>query len=169
MMMLDFITKKLLPVVLILISACLFLLLVGCQGEVKDSNTTSGNAIEKASTQLIQQVELRKQQIANPTTERLQLMKDLGMNVENLDMQRVVIYMKNKPDTHQSEELQNMGMTLYLDSWIPPVGAHPDGYFLADMPVDKLHDLADKTYVVRLDTGERQLEPQQRQLQGGIG
>ena len=53
-----------------------------------------------------------------------------------------------------------MGITPYPDSWIPPVGAHPTGFIMADMPINKLEALAEKDYVVRLDTAERVLEPQ---------
>jgi len=53
-----------------------------------------------------------------------------------------------------------MNIVLYLDSWIPPVGAHSTGFILADMPIDKLEALAKKDYVVTVDTAERQLEPQ---------
>ena len=53
-----------------------------------------------------------------------------------------------------------MGITIYPDSWIPPAGNNPDGFYLADMPVDKLDALAAKDYVIRLDTAEKQLKPQ---------
>ena len=53
-----------------------------------------------------------------------------------------------------------MGLTLYLDSWIPPVGAHPTGYIIADMPLDALGKLAEAEYIIRLDTAEQQLQPQ---------
>ena len=53
-----------------------------------------------------------------------------------------------------------MGITPYPESWIPPLENHPSGFILADMPVDKLEALAEKGYVVRLETAERVLEPQ---------
>lgn len=83
-----------------------------------------------------------------------------GIRLEDLDKQRIFIHLAQKPSRAQVEELEAMGITLYLDSWIPPVGTHPTGFLLADMPVDKLWALASEDYVVKLDTAERVLEPQ---------
>ncbi len=115
---------------------------------------------EKVSTQLLAQVNLRKEQMADPTSDRLEIMKSMGMKVDNLEIQRIFIHLSQELNPSQIEELEAMGITLYLDSWIPPVGEHPTGFILADMPVDKLEALAEKNYVARLDTAERQLEPQ---------
>jgi len=114
---------------------------------------------EKVSSQLLAQVNLRKEQVAEPTLDRLELMKNMGMRVDNLEIQRIFIHLSQELNTSQVEELEAMGITLYLDSWIPPVGAHPTGFILADMPVDKLGELAEKDYVVKLDTAEQMLEP----------
>jgi hypothetical protein len=114
---------------------------------------------EKVSSLLLTQVNLRKEQIAEPTPERLEMMKAMGMRVDNLKIQRIFIYLHKELSPPQIEELKAMGLTLYLDSWIPPVGNHPTGFIIADMPIDKLAELAEKDYVVKLDTAERQLEP----------
>jgi len=115
---------------------------------------------EKASSLLLSQIELRQQQIAEPTAERLEQMKNMGMRVDDLEVQRIFIHLTKELNSSQVEELEAIGITLYLDSWIPPVGAHPTGFILADMPIDRLEELAQKDYVVRLDTAERVLEPQ---------
>ena len=115
---------------------------------------------EKVSSQLLTQVNFRKEQIANPTSDRLEIMKNLGMNVDNLKMQRIFIHLNRELSPAQIKEIETMGIILYLDSWIPPVGDHPTGFLIADMPVDKLETLARKGYVVRLETAERQLQPQ---------
>jgi hypothetical protein len=60
-----------------------------------------------------------------------------------------------------------MGITIFLNSWIPPVNNQPTGFLLADVPVDKIDALAAKKYVVRLDTAEKQLQPQSDLPQGG--
>ena len=114
---------------------------------------------DKISSLLCAQVDLREQQIAEPTTERLEQMSALGMRTENLAIQRIFIHLAGEPTLSQVEELEASGITLYLDSWIPPVGAHPTGFVIADMPIDRLEELAAKDYVVRLDTAERVLEP----------
>ena len=115
---------------------------------------------EKVSSQLLAQVNLRREQMADPTSDRLEIMKSMGMRVDNLEIQRIFIHLSQELNPSQIGELESMGITLYLDSWIPPVGGHPTGFILADMPVDKLEALAEKNYVARLDTAERQLEPQ---------
>jgi len=126
---------------------------------VSCSNADTETINEKISSQLLAQVNLRKEQISDPTSDRLELMRNMGMRVENLETQRIFIHLSQELNQSQVEELEAMNIILYLDSWIPPVGAHPTGFILADMPVDKLGGLAEKDYVVRLDTADRQLEP----------
>ena len=123
-------------------------------------NQVNGHVIEKASSELIAQVKLRKEQVAEPTSDRLEMMKNMGMRVDNLVIQRIFIHLNQEPNTSQIEEFESMGIILYLESWIPPVGAHPYGVLLADMPLDKLEEVAEKDYIVKLDTAERVLEPE---------
>ena len=114
---------------------------------------------EKASSLLLMQIDLRKAQIADPTADRLERMQDMGMRTEDLASQRIFIHLSQGLTQSQLEELQDLGITVYVDSWIPPVGAHPTGYILADIPIDKLDKLAAKDYVIRLNTAEQALEP----------
>ena len=137
--------------------AFLILLLFILPASCSDTETT---ASEKISSLLLTQVNLRLEQIDDPTTERLEMMRNMGMMVDNLDKQRVFIHLERELNDAQVKELQTMGLTLYLDSWIPPVGAHPTGFILADMPVEVLGELADKEYIVNLDTAEVELQPQ---------
>ena len=115
---------------------------------------------EKVSSQLLAQVNLRNAQIADPTPDRMTMMKELGMNVENLGIQRIFIHLTRELTPSQIEEIKAIGITLYPDSWLPPVGSFPTGFMMADMPVDKLPELTRIDYVVRLETAERQLQPQ---------
>ncbi len=130
------------------------LLLVSCN--------SPDNSVEnaKASSLLLIQVNLRKAQISNPTPDRLNQMKNMGMNVDNLSIQRIFMHLNQPLTKEQENELKAIDITLYVDSWIPPVGNFPTGYLIADMPVDKLVNLAQKSFVVRLDTAEKQLQPQ---------
>ena len=137
------------------------LLPVSCSNTKAVNDDANQNTVnEKVSSQLLAQVYLRKEQVAEPTSDRLELMKNMGMRVDDLEIQMIFIHLSKKLSPSQIEELEAMGLNLYLDSWIPPVGAHPTGFVIADMPVDKLGALAEKGYVVRLDTAERQLAPQ---------
>lgn len=138
----------------------LALLPAACSNTETADTTTSNDVNDKVSSQLLTQVNLKKEQIAEPNSDRLELMENMGMSVENLEIQRIFIHLTDELNTSQIEELEAIGIILYLDSWIPPVGAHPTGFLTADMPIEKLEELANKEYVVRLDTAERQLEPQ---------
>ena len=114
----------------------------------------------KVSALLYLQVgaKVRCQQIP-PTADELDMMKAVGMRTENLALQRIFIHLTQEPTAEQIDELEAMGIVPYPDSWIPPAGEHPTGFIVADMPIDKLDELAGKAYVVWLDTAEQMLEP----------
>ena len=98
--------------------------------------------------------------MAEPTAERLKQMQTMGMRTEDLTSQRIYIDFEQEPTQPQLEELRDLGITAYADSWIPPVGDHPTGSILADMPIDKLNELAAKNYIIKLNTAEQLLELQ---------
>jgi len=87
-------------------------------------------------------------------------LKTLPPHSNNLTTQRLFIYLTEPPTQLQIQQMQQLGITLYLDSWIPPVGNHPTGFLVADMPIDKLDELATQDYVLSLDSAERMAEPQ---------
>lgn len=116
--------------------------------------------MDKVSGALLGQVELRRQQIVSPNDENLKQMKDMGMMLGDLKIQRIVIYLNGQLSAQQQKELAEPGVKIYPDTWIPPVGDHPNGFLLAEMPVDKLEALAAKGYVIKLDTAEVQGLPQ---------
>ena len=130
---------------------CLALLTTSC--------ATMATPNQKASSLLLSQIELRRQQIANPTPERLQQMKLMGMNVDNLDIQRIFFYLAQPITPVQAQELQATGITLYPDSWIPPTDKHHQGFLIADMPIDKLDELTARDYILRLDSTEKAAKP----------
>lgn len=121
--------------------------------------TQDPNIMRKTTPLLLNQIELRQQQAKQPTPQRLQQMQSLGMNVADLNVQRVFIHFPATPTDSQVQELRSLGITLYKDSWIPPVGSAPTGFMLADMPVTALANLAAKDYVVKLETAEKQSQP----------
>jgi subtilisin family serine protease len=131
---------------------------------VTGSRVISPQAVEpgsKVASLLKLQVDakVRCQQVP-PTADELGMMETKGMRIENLGMQRIFIHLAQEPTPSQIDELQAMGITPYPDSWIPPVDEYPTGFIVADMPVDKLDELAGKDYVVQLDTAEQLLKPQ---------
>ncbi len=86
---------------------------------------------------------------------------------EELVSELVYVYMDEPPTESQLEEMKSLGMIPYPETWVPPVGQHPQGFFLTDMPVDRLEQLAAKEYITRLDTAERQVFPQ-NDVAGGV-
>jgi hypothetical protein len=125
-------------------------------------------AQSKASTLLLLQVGLKKEQLVSPNPERLAQMQSQGMDISNLKMQKIYIYLSVPLTPLQINELQQIGIQVFLNSWIPPVSNNPDGFYLAEMPVDKLDDLAAIDYVIRLDTAEKIFSPQSDIPNGGL-
>lgn len=116
--------------------------------------------MRKISPVLLNQIELRKQQLSQPSDQRLGQMQSMGMNITNLNVQRVFLHLLRPPAEAQMQDMRSLGVTLYLDSWIPPAGVSPTGFLLADMPINVLTNLAAKDYVVKLETAERLSQPQ---------
>ena len=133
-------------------------LVASCNGTEAEENGISIQVTEKASSNLIAQITLRNEQIEDPKPERLELMKNMGMQVVDLGMQKVFIHLEERPDTSRVSELEALGLTVHPDTWIPPVGVHTTGFLIADMPVGSLDALAAKDYVIKLDTAEQKVE-----------
>ncbi len=92
-------------------------------------------------------------------------MKPLGIDSPSAEItfvntERVFLHFAQKPTDLQIKDLESLGVTVYPDSWIPPVGNHPTGFILANMPVDKLEALTSKSYIISLDTAEQTLSYQ---------
>jgi subtilisin family serine protease len=80
-----------------------------------------------------------------------------------VNKEKVFLYFAQKPTTAQINELNGLGVTVYPNSWIPPVNNFKNGFVLADMPVDKLDTLTASSYIVTMDTAEQVLSPQNDQ------
>jgi hypothetical protein len=113
----------------------------------------------KATSLLLMQLNLRRQQLAHPTPERLEQMQAMGMNTEELEIQRIFIHLAQEPTAEQLKGLEAMGITPYPDSWIPSAQGPSDGFMAADMPLDKLDELTSKAYIIKLDSAEQPSEP----------
>jgi len=113
----------------------------------------------KATSLLLIQINLRQQQLADPKPERLEQMQAKGMNIKDLEIQRIFVHFVQEPMVEQLDELESMGITPYPDSWIPSAEGPSAGFLVADMPIDKLGELVGKAYVIQLDTAEQALEP----------
>ena len=116
--------------------------------EVKKSSRTE----KKISGLLKIQIQLRNSYIEQPTSERMNAMKKMGMKTVEIDTHLVYIHLKRKLNVSNISSLKKIGITVFEDSWVPPLENHPTGYVIAGMPVNRLYDLARKTFVIRLET-----------------
>lgn len=151
---------------IIIILALLSFLLSIFLGSIADSESVSAkdNEHEKKVNSLLHlQVKgkLRAREAAPAEAgqaELTQVMPQQAVPFAPQNRQQIFIHSEEMLTSSQIEELQEMGVTVYQKSWISPVGAHPTGFIVADMPVDKLDELSAKDYVATLDTAERYLE-----------
>lgn len=116
--------------------------------------------IKKKISGLLQiQVQLKNSYRESPTPDRLKAMRKMGIRTDEIDRQLIYLHTKRKLSTSRIASLKKIGVVVYEDSWIPPLKNHPTGYVIASIPIDQLHSLAKKTFVVRLDTAEQTLLP----------
>ncbi|MBI2934428.1 MAG: hypothetical protein HYY29_02535 [Chloroflexi bacterium] len=137
--------------------------LLGCGAPVNPGATATATpndtAMRKVTPSLLTQVEMRQQEMKQPSPQRREQMQAMGMDVTNIPLQRIFIHMVSLPADAQVQDMRTMGVVLYLDSWIPPAGGSPTGFLLAAMPVNVLRDLASRDYVVKLETAEKLSQP----------
>jgi hypothetical protein len=115
---------------------------------------------DKVSSRLLSQIALRQAQIDTPAPDRLRTMQEMGMNTDNLQIQRIFIHLHQPLTLSQLDELNSMGVKVYTDTWIPPLGNYPTGYVIAEVPINTIAALTRKEYIVSLETAEGQLQPQ---------
>jgi hypothetical protein len=85
-----------------------------------------------------------------------------GEHPEEAGIMKIFIYLEKEPTLEQIEELESLGVTVYLDSWIPPVEAHPAGFLVADIPADKLDQVNALKFILRVESAEETHKPQPR-------
>lgn len=125
-----------------------------------EKEAKKGGGVEKKISGLLQlQIQLRKTYREKPTSERIKAMQRMGMKTAEMDKQVVYIHLKRKLSPSRIASLKEIGVIVHEDSWIPPVKNHPTGYVTASMPIDRLYDLAKKTFVISLETAEKVLLP----------
>lgn len=146
------------------------IILPGYLTNVKNEITKVSRIEKKISGQLRLQVQLKNSYREQPTVERLNAMRKMGMKIveAEIDRQLVYIHVKRKLSASRIASLKGIGVSVHEDSWIPPLENHPTGYVIASVPVGRLYDLAKKTYVARLDTVERALLPKNDEAARGI-
>jgi subtilisin family serine protease len=140
-------------------------------GITKDNNDL---AISKISSSLSLHIKMktRSSGISEDTDSRQEDLADInsdGAEIEVSSCEKVFLYFNQFPTDYQIDELNSLGVIVYPDTWIPPVGNHPAGFILADMPLDKLNSLAEKNYLVKMDTAEKESNPQNDLARAAMG
>ncbi|MBM2834217.1 MAG: hypothetical protein HW406_1378, partial [Candidatus Brocadiaceae bacterium] len=93
-----------------------------------EKEAKKGGRVEKKVSGLLQiQIQIKNSYMEQPTTERLNAMQKMGMKTEEADKQLVYIHLKRKLNTSQIASLKKIGVTIYEDTWVPPLENHPTG------------------------------------------
>jgi hypothetical protein len=74
--------------------------------------------------------------------------------VSGIQPVEVVIYQRDYPSMEQVSHFKNLGVKCYLDSWTPPFGEHPFGFFIAELPSDKLLEVLADVNIKKIETAE---------------
>ncbi len=90
-------------------------------------------------------------------------------SAQDADGAMVVVYMLSVPSGAHLKVLQKMGVTVYPETWTPPVGKHPWGFVLAKLPLLKHVDVLALPFIKRMDSAERTLQPQNNTAASVIG
>lgn len=72
----------------------------------------------------------------------------------------VIICEKGSPSNTQLNYLSSLGVQSESQSWTPPIDDHPYGYFIAEMPVDRLVDVLKLNGVYKVYSAEDMAMPQ---------
>lgn len=77
-------------------------------------------------------------------------------NCESLE---VFVHMEKEVNQSRIKELEELGLILYPQSWIPPLGAHTTGYYIGQAKIADIVQLAKLSDIVRITSAERELSP----------
>lgn len=80
--------------------------------------------------------------------------------LSNYQPVEVVIYQTEYPGAAQITYLENIGVKSYLESWTPPIGDHPYGFFIAEIPADKLIEVLADENIKKVESAEALSVPQ---------
>ncbi len=92
-----------------------------------------------------------------------------GNNSEALSDMLVFVHTPTCPEPAQLAELEKLNIRAILADWIPPMENHPDGFFLAQVPLEMLDELALLPWVSWLGSGEQALFPHNDLAAQGTG
>ncbi len=86
-----------------------------------------------------------------------------GIEDEKLDHILLTIYFDEKPAPSELNRIENIGVELFPESWIPAMQNHPYGFMIAKVPIDKVNTLLSENSVIKVGSAETLLEPNNNQ------
>ncbi|MFZ1517933.1 MAG: S8 family serine peptidase [Ignavibacteriaceae bacterium] len=86
-----------------------------------------------------------------------------GIEDEKLDHILLTIYFDEKPAPSELNRIENIGVELFPESWIPAMQNHPYGFMIAKVPVDNVNTLLSENFVIKIGSAETLLEPNNNQ------
>jgi len=86
-----------------------------------------------------------------------------GIEDEKLDNIILTIYFDEKPDLSKLNRIENIGVELFPESWIPAMQNHPYGFMIAKVPIDNVNTLLNENFVIKIGSAETLLEPNNNQ------
>jgi len=71
------------------------------------------------------------------------------------------LYFNHELNNNEINQIEKLGIIIQKESWIPPVGMHPLGFYIAESKVSDICKLINVDLVKRVASGEGYLEPQE--------
>jgi len=78
-----------------------------------------------------------------------------AMQKDITDEIMIYLYFDHKLSDEEVQEIEQFGITIYKDSWIPPMGNHPLGFYLAKSKVENICVFDNIDLIKRVASGER--------------
>lgn len=121
---------------------------------------SSSEPADKLGAFLRYQLSLKREFAAAPDGVLGEALAMAGGGRWNPLRQQLFVYCAAPPDLLLLERMQILGVRAYPETWIPPVGVHRTGFFLADAPIEQVEALAGAGEVLKLESAERAATPQ---------
>ncbi|MDP8200697.1 MAG: S8 family serine peptidase [Candidatus Tenebribacter burtonii] len=83
-----------------------------------------------------------------------------GVRNDETEYAKVILYFAEYPSNEIINTLENQGVECYLDSWVPPLENHPNGFIIASIPTECFLDVLSEREIVRIASGEKKSYPQ---------
>jgi hypothetical protein len=72
----------------------------------------------------------------------------------------IFIHMNSQLTMSQFSELNNMGVDIIKENWVPPVNGAPTGFYAATAPLSVMADLCNLSFIVKINYRGIPIEPQ---------